>query len=144
MSKKILVVHGPNLNLLGTREPQIYGTETLAQIDAKIAEKAQSLGLVADSVQSNAEGDIIAAIQGAVGTYQGIIINAAAFTHTSIGIAYALAAVGLPVIEVHLSNIYRREEFRHQSYISGVALGVLCGFGSKGYTMAVEALSDHI
>jgi 3-dehydroquinate dehydratase II len=143
MDSPVLVLNGPNLNLLGTREPDIYGSETLADIQAKVEHRAKERGLAVDFRQSNAEHELIEWIQVAKGTAAGIILNAGAFTHTSIAIADALAAVALPVVEVHLSNIYKREPFRHHSHISRVAEGVICGFGSEGYVMGVDAMA-HI
>ncbi len=137
----ILVLNGPNLNLLGTREPEIYGSTTLADIESRCADRARDLGLELESQQSNSEGALVDAIQAARERCQGIIINPGAYTHTSIAIFDALAACDLPVVEVHLSNIHRREDFRHSSYVSKVAEGVICGFGADGYEMAVDALA---
>lgn len=139
---RILILNGPNLNLLGTREPEIYGRETLADIQSRCEAKAAALGLEVDFRQSNHEGELVEAIHKARGNHSAIIINAGAYTHTSIAILDALQAVNLPVIEVHLSNIYKREEFRHHSYISRIAKGVICGFGSLGYILALEALAE--
>ena len=135
----ILVIHGPNLNLLGTREPDIYGKLTLNEIDNKMMVKAEELGVQLKSVQSNYEGVIVDAIQQAEGCYDYIIINAAAFTHYSIAIRDALAAISIPAIEVHLSNIYKREPFRHNSVISAVVHGQISGFGVDSYLLALEA-----
>lgn len=137
----VLVLNGPNLNLLGTREPDIYGSETLDDIRAKTERRAVERGLALDFRQSNAEHELIDWIQGAKGQAAGIILNAGAFTHTSLAIADALAAVALPVVEVHLSNIYRREHFRHHSHMSRQAEGVICGFGSESYVLAVDAMA---
>ena len=137
----VLVLNGPNLNLLGTREPDIYGSETLDDIRAKTEGRAAERGLAVDFRQSNAEHELIGWIQGAKGQAVGIILNAGAFTHTSLAIADALAAVALPVVEVHLSNIYRREHFRHHSHMSRQAEGVICGFGSESYVLAVDAMA---
>ncbi|GAB4488422.1 MAG: type II 3-dehydroquinate dehydratase [Thermodesulfovibrionales bacterium] len=134
---KILVIHGPNLNMLGTREPGVYGTKTLAEIDAAIRGLASELGIEADTMQSNSEGDIVTAIQSR--QYDVLIINPAAYTHTSIAIRDAIAAGGRPAIEVHLSNIHRREEFRRHSYVAGVATGQISGLGPEGYLLAVRA-----
>lgn len=142
MPVKILLVNGPNLNTLGMREPELYGHETLPQIEARCYEAAKRLGLTLDCVQSNHEGEIVTVIQGAGATYQGMIINAAAFTHTSIAIMDALLLLKIPVIEVHLSNIFKREEFRHHSYISAAAKGMICGLGGTGYVLALEALAE--
>ncbi|OYT98943.1 MAG: type II 3-dehydroquinate dehydratase [Burkholderiales bacterium PBB1] len=135
---QILVLHGPNLNLLGTREPDVYGTLTLAQIDADLRQLAIDAGSTLQSFQSNHEGALIDRVQAARddGT-QFIIINPAALTHTSVGLRDALAAVALPFIEVHLSNIHQREAFRHHSYFSALAVGVICGLGADGYRLAL-------
>ncbi len=142
MTKSILILNGPNLNMLGTREPEIYGSLTLDDIKALATDHAGKLGLTVDFRQSNSESDLVGYIQTALGNHDGIIINAAAYTHTSVAIHDAIKAVGLPTIEVHLSNVYAREEFRHKSYISAVAAGVICGFGAKGYALALDALDD--
>lgn len=136
---QVLVLHGPNLNLLGTREPGVYGATTLAEIDADLRRIAQEAGVVLESYQSNHEGGLVDRIQaaGRDGT-RFIIINPAAYTHTSVAIRDALAAVALPVIEVHLSNIHKREPFRHHSYVSAVAEGVICGLGPAGYRLALQ------
>lgn len=139
MTAQILVLNGPNLNLLGRREPEIYGRETLADIEAACRRRAEALGLGLDWRQSNAEGELVDWIQEAAGLFAAIIINAGAYTHTSIAILDALAAAGVPVIEVHLSNIFRREDFRHVSYVSKAAVGVICGLGPLGYELAIEA-----
>lgn len=139
MIAQILVLNGPNLNLLGRREPGIYGRETLADIEAACRRRAEGLGFGLDWRQSNAEGQLVDWIQEAGGRFVAIIINAAAYTHTSIAILDALSAVDVPVFEVHLSNIFRREDFRHVSYISRVARGVICGLGPYGYELAIEA-----
>ncbi len=141
---RVLVLHGPNLNLLGTREQSIYGTTTLKAIDASLSALAGELGVEVDIRQSNIEGELVTWIQEARGGYQGIIINPAAYTHTSIAIRDALAAVNLPTVEVHLSNIHRREEFRQQSYVSGVALAQISGFGPTGYRLALRGLHEHL
>ncbi|MDX2221797.1 MAG: type II 3-dehydroquinate dehydratase [Rhodospirillaceae bacterium] len=139
---RILVLNGPNLNLLGQREPEIYGRTTLADIERDTVAASAKLDLAVDFSQSNSEADLVSAIQSARGTAAGIIINAAAYTHTSVAILDALLAADLPIVEVHLSNIYKREEFRHHSYVSRAATGVICGFGAKGYILAVEAMAD--
>lgn len=142
MSEAILVLNGPNLNLLGTREPDIYGKTTLDDLRAATTAQAKRRGLTADFRQSNDEGELVDWIQDARDTAAGIIINAAAYTHTSVAILDALQACGKPVIEVHLSNIFKRESFRHHSYVSPVATGVICGFGPQGYILAVDAMAD--
>ncbi len=143
MSRTIVVLNGPNLNLLGQREPEIYGRGSLDDLKAATVARAKTHGLTADFRQSNNEGELVTAIQEARVSAAGIIINAAAYTHTSVAILDALLASALPVIEVHLSNIYRREEFRHHSYVSRAATGVICGFGALGYELAVDAMA-HI
>ena len=138
-TKRILVLHGPNLNLLGTREPEIYGRLTLEEINETLKRRAKELG--ADEInflQSNFEGELVEAIQKARGRYDFILLNAGAFTHYSIAIRDAIAAVPVPVIEIHLSNIYKREEFRHKSVIAPVVLGQISGFGATGYIDALE------
>ncbi len=144
MPVKILLVNGPNLNTLGSREPELYGSETLPQIEAKCQAYAKTLKLELDCFQSNHEGEIIDKIQKAVKTHAGIIINPGAFTHTSIAIMDALLLHKAPIIEVHLSNIFKREEFRHESYVSKVAAGVICGLGSQGYLLALTAMSERL
>ena len=136
---QILVLHGPNLNLLGTREPGVYGSVTLDQINAELAQIAAKAGSRLDSFQSNHEGALIDRVQAAQndGT-QFIIINPAAYTHTSVGLRDALAGVAIPFIEVHLSNVHKRESFRHHSYFSDLAVGVICGLGAAGYRLALE------
>ena len=137
---KILVIHGPNLNLLGTREPQYYGAETLADIVARLQKKAASAKIALESFQSNAEAALIDRIHAAPLAGVGfIVINPAALTHTSVALRDALAAVGIPFIEVHLSNVYAREAFRHHSYFSDLAVGVIAGLGADGYEFALEA-----
>ena len=143
MAAKIFILNGPNLNLLGVRQPEIYGSETLADIEALCATRAAELGLQIDFRQSNIEGELVGWIQEARDGAAGIIINAAAYTHTSIAILDALKAVDVPVIEVHLSNVFAREDFRHHSYVSLAATGVICGLGSAGYLLALEALAKH-
>ena len=141
---RIQVIHGPNLNLLGTRQPDIYGRETLDDIRAMVERSAADLGLAADFRQSNHEGELVDWIQGARGAAKGIVINAGGYSHSSVAILDALLASGVPVIEVHLSNIFRREGFRHHSYISQAARGVICGLGAQGYVLALEALKGLI
>ena len=140
----ILILNGPNLNLLGTRQPEIYGATTLEQIEATCRAKARELSIELDFDQSNCEGALIDRIHDARGTHDGIIFNAGAYTHTSIALMDAVASVGLPVIELHLSNVHAREDFRHTSYIARVALGVICGLGPAGYPLAVEAMARHL
>ncbi|MCA0201274.1 MAG: type II 3-dehydroquinate dehydratase [Proteobacteria bacterium] len=142
MSRTIVVLNGPNLNLLGQREPEIYGRGSLEDIKAATRARAKTHGLETDFRQSNDEGELVTAIQEARNSAAGIIINAAAYTHTSVAILDALLACDLPVIEVHLSNIYKREEFRHHSYVSRAATGVICGFGAHGYELAVDAMAN--
>jgi 3-dehydroquinate dehydratase-2 len=137
----ILILNGPNLNMLGLREPAIYGHETLSDIEEACAECGEALGLNIDFRQSNHEGQLVDWIQEARQNADGIILNAGAYTHTSVAILDALAAAELPVIEVHLSNIYRREAFRHHSYVSPIARGVICGFGGHGYELALAAMA---
>jgi len=138
MTLPILMLNGPNLNLLGTREPATYGYETLADIEALCHARADELGLQVEFKQTNHEGQLIDWIHQARGRCAGIVINPAAWTHTSVAIRDALTAVELPVIEVHLSNVHQREEFRHHSFVSGIALGVMAGFGSNGYRLALD------
>ena len=139
MAPRVLVLNGPNLNMLGTRQPEIYGRETLAEIEALCREKARVLGAELDFRQSNHEGVLIDWIHEARGTQDAVVINPAGLTHTSLSLMDALIACELPVIELHLSNPHRRESFRHDSYVSRVAAGTICGFGSHGYTLAIEA-----
>lgn len=141
MPSRILLVNGPNLNMLGTREPALYGSETLPQIEAKCKAYAKTLKLTLDCFQSNHEGELVDKIQGSLKTHQGLIINAGAYSHTSVAILDALKLLPFPIIEVHLSNIFAREAFRHHSYVSQVAKGVICGLGSEGYLLALKALA---
>jgi len=140
---RILVIHGPNLNLLGQREPDVYGHTTLAEIDADLAELGTSLGCTVECFQSNHEGQLIDRIQEAMSGHAGIVINPGGLTHTSVALRDALAATGLPVIEVHLSNVFVRESFRHHSYVSGIAAGVVTGLGARGYRVALTALAGR-
>jgi 3-dehydroquinate dehydratase-2 len=141
---KILVLHGPNLNLLGTREPEIYGTATLADIEIQLIELAAKSEAEIMNFQSNSEGELIDKIHETKEEVQGILINPAAFTHTSVALRDALMATDLPLVEVHLSNTYKREPFRHHSYISDIAVGVICGFGPQGYQLGLQALLHHL
>lgn len=144
MAKRVLLLNGPNLNMLGTREPQTYGAQTLADIEADAVAAGEKLGLAVTCKQSNIEGELVTWIQQALGTQDAIIINPGAYSHTSVAIHDAIRAVGLPVVEVHLSNIYTREAFRHHSYVSPVALGVICGLGATGYRLALHALAEKL
>jgi len=144
MAKRVLLLNGPNLNMLGTREPQTYGSQTLADIEADAVAAGEKLGLIVTCKQSNIEGELVTWIQQALGTQDAIIINPGAYSHTSVAIHDAIRAVGLPVVEVHLSNIYTREAFRHHSYVSPVALGVICGLGATGYRLALHALAEKL
>ncbi|MEI9986777.1 MAG: type II 3-dehydroquinate dehydratase [Aliidongia sp.] len=142
MAKPIVwVLNGPNLNLLGTREPSVYGRQTLADIEAACRVRADALSLAVDFRQSNSEATLIDWVQAARGTAAGIVINAAGYSHTSVALMDALSAVELPIVEVHLSNIHRRESFRHHSYVSPVARGVIVGLGGHGYELALEAMA---
>jgi 3-dehydroquinate dehydratase II len=143
-NKTILVLNGPNLNLLGSREPSIYGRASLADIWKACQKRAKALGLTIDFRQSNHEGELIDWIQAARGKNAGIVINPAGYGHTSVALLDALVSCDLPVIEVHLSNIFKREAFRHHSYVSQGARGVICGLGAQGYLLALEALADII
>ena len=140
----ILVLHGPNLNLLGKREPGIYGSATLDDINGMLKREAEQLQSSIATVQSNHEGALVDAIHAAQGVHQGILINAGAYTHTSVAIRDALAGVNLPTVEVHLSNIYRREDFRHHSYIAPIAIGQISGFGPESYRLGLYALIQHL
>ncbi|NQV57843.1 MAG: type II 3-dehydroquinate dehydratase [Rhodospirillales bacterium] len=139
MAKTVLILNGPNLNMLGSREPEIYGHETLADIEKLCTDFGDELGLKVDFRQSNNEGELVEWIQNAGGGADAAILNAGAYTHTSIALLDAIQASGLPVIEVHLSNIFQREPFRQESYISKAAVGVICGFGAYGYRLALDA-----
>ncbi len=139
---KILFLNGPNLNLLGTREPEVYGRLTLADIEARVRQRANELKVQVDFRQSNQEGELVGWIQEAKGRFAAIVINAAAYTHTSVALRDAISAVGVPAIEIHLSNIHAREEFRHKSLIAPVCRGQICGFGAKSYIFGLEAAVD--
>lgn len=141
---RILVIHGPNLNLLGRREPGIYGSSSLEDIDSSLKRYALTFGVVVECLQSNHEGVLLDAIHNAVGTYDGLLINAGAYTHTSVGLRDAIAGVSLPTVEVHLSNLYKREAFRHHSYIAPVAVGQISGFGANSYKLGLQALVWHL
>ncbi len=141
---KILIIHGPNLNLLGKREPEIYGRTTLSEINSQIEEEAEALGVQVEFFQSNSEGGIIGKIQDAMGKFDGIVINPAGYTHTSVAIRDAISSTGIPVVEVHISNIYKREEFRHESFVSGVAIGVVSGFGADSYLIGLRGLVNYL
>ncbi|WP_262103975.1 type II 3-dehydroquinate dehydratase [Arthrobacter sp. Marseille-P9274] len=143
-SRKLLILNGPNLNLLGTREPHIYGADTLADVEKLAADAAETRGMTVECFQSNHEGALIDAVHAARGTAAGIVINPGGFTHTSVALRDALSGVDLPVVEVHISNVHRREEFRHHSYISGIAEAVIAGAGISGYRFAIELLADRV
>ena len=138
--KKILIINGPNLNMLGVREPGIYGNETLETLSEKIRKKADSLNVEAEFYQSNIEGELINKIHSAIGVYDGIIINPGAYTHYSYAIRDAIASINVPAIEVHISNVHKREEFRHKSVTAPVCVGQICGLGTNGYLYALEEL----
>lgn len=140
----LLILNGPNLNLLGTRQPEVYGHTTLADIEAMCRDHGQALGAEIGFEQSNHEGALIDLIHAARGVRDGIVLNAGAYTHTSVALMDAISSAEVPVVEVHLSNIHAREAFRHHSYIAPVALGQICGFGAQGYVMAIDALMAHL
>lgn len=144
MSKHIMILNGPNLNLLGEREPEIYGRQTLKDIEILCVARAQTLGMRATFRQTNAEGELIGWVQEARSGVDGLILNAGAYSHSSIALLDALLAFKAPIIEVHLSNIYRREPFRHHSYVSSAATGVICGLGAQGYLLALDALAEQL
>jgi 3-dehydroquinate dehydratase-2 len=139
---KILFLNGPNLNLLGTREPEVYGWQTLADIEMQVRKRAEELKVEVEFRQSNQEGDLVSWVQEAKGKFAAIVINAAAYTHTSVALRDAISAVGLPAIEIHLSNVHAREEFRHKSLIAPVCRGQICGFGATSYVLGLEAAVD--
>jgi len=140
----VLILNGPNLNLLGTRQPETYGTTTLADIDKSCHDHGQAIGWDVQFAQSNHEGTLVDEIHAARGRHDGIILNAGAYTHTSIALMDAISSVDLPAIELHLSNVHAREPFRHKSYISKVCIGVICGFGAQGYILAMDAMKAHV
>ena len=140
--KQVLVLNGPNLNLLGTRQPDVYGHETLSMVEEACRAHGRSLGIEVTCLQSNHEGALLDAIHAAKGKQDGLIINAGAYTHTSIALMDAVFSVEIPTVEVHMSNIHARESFRHGSYLAKAAVGQICGFGSKGYLLALDALAD--
>lgn len=141
---KILVINGPNLNLLGKREPQVYGTTTLEEITARVRARATEMGVEVEAFQSNDEGALVSRVGEAVGRYDGIVLNPAAYTHTSVALRDAIAATGVPCVEVHLSNIHSREEFRHKSMTAPVCVGQISGFGASSYVLGLEAIVDHL
>jgi 3-dehydroquinate dehydratase II len=140
----ILVLHGPNLNLLGHREPAVYGSVTLENINQSLEQSGQALQAQVTILQSNYEGALVEAVHSAQGQHQGILINPGAYTHTSIAIRDAIAGVGIPTVEVHLSNVYKREDFRHHSYIAPVAIGQISGFGAESYLLGLRALVHYL
>jgi 3-dehydroquinate dehydratase-2 len=142
--KKILMLNGPNLNLLGTRQPEIYGTLTLAQIEKKVRALAQELGVEVDFRQSNSEGELVTWIQQAAQKFAAIVINPAAYTHTSLAMRDAISAVGIPTVEIHISNIHKREPFRHHSFIAEVAVGQITGFGLQSYLLGLRAAVENL
>jgi 3-dehydroquinate dehydratase-2 len=141
---KILVIHGPNLNLLGRREPDIYGRFTMEDVNQKLSVLAQELGVEVSFFQSNHEGELVQKIQDSMGVCSAIVINPGAYTHTSVAIRDAVSSTGIPTVETHISNIYRREEFRKHSYLSAVSLGQICGFGIESYLLAFRAAVAHV
>jgi len=141
---KILIIHGPNLNMLGKREPDIYGATTLEEINAALTSKAKGLGAEVTFFQSNSEGEIVSNIQDAMSKFDGVVINPGAYTHTSVAIRDAILSSGLPVVEVHISNVHKREDFRQKSFVSGVALGVISGFGVNSYMLGLSGLVDYL
>ena len=144
MNRSILVLNGPNLNMLGKRQPEFYGYETLADVEKACIEKGKALGLEVECRQSNSESELVTWIQESRETRGGLVINAGAYTHTSVAMLDAINAAEVPAIEIHISNIHQRDEFRHHSYLSKVCVGMICGFGTFGYMMALDAIANHI
>lgn len=144
MTKTIFILNGPNLNLLGSREPELYGTDTLEDLRQMCAARAESLGFAMVFHQTNSEGELVSLVQDAAQSAAGLILNAAAFTHTSIALFDALKACPIPAIEVHMSNIFAREDFRHHSYVSPAVTGMICGLGGQGYLLALDALATRL
>jgi len=140
----VLILNGPNLNMLGVREPEIYGRQTLGDIETACSDHAEALGLTVDFRQSNSEGELVGWVQEARTAHDGLVVNAGGYTHTSVALLDALTAADLPIVEVHLSNLYRRESFRHHSYVSRAAHGVIAGFGAHGYLLALDAVARLI
>ena len=141
---RLLVLHGPNLNLLGTREPGVYGSETLADIEARLRQVARDIGAEVEFFQTNGEGALVEAVQAARGRFEGVVINPAAYTHTSVALRDAFLAVGIPFVEVHLSNVHAREPFRRRSLLADVAVGTVCGFGPASYELGLRGLAAHL
>ncbi|MBN2301910.1 MAG: type II 3-dehydroquinate dehydratase [Lentisphaerae bacterium] len=141
---RILVLNGPNLNLLGQREPDIYGSTTLDEIVKKITDRGKDLGVEVEAIQSNDEGALVTSVQKSIGRYDGIILNPAAYTHTSVALCDAIKAVPTPCVEVHLSNIYAREEYRHASLTAGACIGQISGFGDRSYVLALDAIVEYL
>ncbi len=144
MTTSLLILNGPNLNLLGTRQPEVYGTTTLPMIEKLCIDHAKALGIEVAFQQSNHEGALIDAMHAARGVHAGVVLNAGAYTHTSIALMDAIYSTELPTIELHLSNVHAREDFRHESYIAKAAIGIICGFGAAGYPLAMSALLDYV
>lgn len=144
MKRKILILNGPNLNLLGLRQPEVYGATSLDDVEASCRKFADAIGVELEFKQSNHEGVLIDAIHAARGVHDGIVLNAGAYTHTSIAIMDAVKSVEVPTIELHLSNVHAREEFRHVSYLANAAIGLICGFGANGYSLAITAMKQHL